>query len=646
MEKQENYPFDFLQDYKRFLKFGLIGLSGVVVNSGMLWLLVNLEFLPFYLCSFIAIETSIMTNFLLNDMWTWADRRRGRKLVRLLKYNLTTAFSSIFINMTVLLFLKEWAGVPYLLANLIGIGFGMLFNFFINHFWTYGDVKLNLPRRIRIVLGLSLVWRLSIAAAIGAGFDEAYYYSYSIRPALSYFDHPPFVGFLAGFFPYLTGVANPFTIRLGAILLFTVSGLLIYFLAKQFGNERQAFYACTAFNVIPLFMLGAGTMVLPDAGLVFFWTLALLVLARMVRQQDFSVQNWMVAGLFTGFAMLSKYHGVLLGACVVLFFLLRFPRRFLRPGPYVFGLAAFLVFSPVIIWNVQNDFVSFVFQGGRAVGGSMSFDRFFQALGGQAGYLTPFVFFPLFYILFRVTRHAVKKRDVDPLFFAVFGAVPVFFVLYISFSRQILPHWTTPGYIVLMVPFGQWLAENFPRRKSVRFLSWFTVGFIVVLLVAAALHTRFGIFHLEKMAQRGWISPRDVRMDATLDTFGWEQLDPYVNQKYKRHDVFLFTNKWFLSGEVDLAVQGDYTVMCFNDRDARGFGLWDAELDQRGKDGVFICSNRYRQDPFEKYQDYFVHISEPDSLVVYRGAVPAKVFYFYYCRRLIKKYPLPYTQQE
>jgi len=519
-------PFADIQPNKRQPKLALIGLSGVLVNSGLLWLLTANTALPFYLCSFIAIESSIIFNFLLNDIWTWADSRRGRKLARLLKYNLSTAFSSIFINIIVLLFLKEWIGIPFMLANLVGIGCGMLFNFIINHFWTYGDIRLRLERPVWIVLILSLAWRLGIAALIGAGFDEAIYYSYSIRPSLSYFDHPPFVGFLAGFFPYLTGIVSAFTIRLGAILLFTGSGLVFYKLARQFGNKQQALYAYILFNLTPMFMVGAGIMILPDSGLLFFWTLALVVLSRIFNRADFSTHNWIIAGLLTGFCMLSKYHGVLLGVCVLILLLLRYPRRIFKSGTLVYAAAALAVFSPVIVWNMQNHFVSFLFQGSRAIGTSISLTRFFQALGGQTAYLSPFIFFPLYCILFRVSRKAVKMKDPNPLFFAAFGAIPVLLILYISLFRQIFPHWTFPGYIALMIPLGQWLAHVYHKRRIVRVLSWAAVGCILLIEAVAVLHTRTGIFPLEKMADKGWISNEDVGLDITLDAAGWAKIAP------------------------------------------------------------------------------------------------------------------------
>ncbi|MDZ7316078.1 MAG: GtrA family protein [candidate division KSB1 bacterium] len=632
-------PFEFL----RLLKFGAVGISGVFVNSGLLWLLATKTKLPFYLCSFIAIETSIITNFLLNDRWTWSDRRRGSFLSRLLRYNASTAFSSIFITMTMLLLFKEWAGIPFLIANLLAIGCGMVFNFVANYYYTYGQTRLNLPKRVWIVLFVSLAVRLGLAAFLGAGFDEAYYYSYSIRPDLSYFDHPPFVGFLAGFFPYLTGLASPFTIRLGAVLLFTASSLLLYRLALQLTDESRAFYVLLLLNSTPLFFIGAGTMILPDAGLLFFWCATLLLFHRIFIREEFTLINWLVAGVLTGLAMLSKYHGALLGLGAALFLILCCHREFLRLGVYWYGLTAFAAFLPVIVWNVRHDFISFAFQGARAAGGTFSLQKFLQALGGQAGYLTPFLFFPMLIVIVNVVKSALKggKR---PLFFLLFGVLPTSLMLGIAFFKPILPHWTLPGYIVLLIPLAEWF--SFEKSRVRLCLLKAAAVFVAFLMLTAALHTRYGILHLEKWARRGWITEKDVRMDATLDMVGWPQVGRRLIDRYANRDVFLFTHKWFLSGEIDLAVKGKLPVMCFNAYDARGFALWDAKLDMRGKDGVLITSSRFPIDVQKAFADYFRSITLSDSLVILRGGIPVQTFYFYECRTLLKRFPLPYGLNE
>jgi putative flippase GtrA len=633
-----------ISEYRRFLKFGVVGISGILVNNLALWLLVEFSGLPFYLCSFISIELAIINNFLLNDIWTWSDRRPGTKIVRLLKYNTSTAFSSIFINITVLMFFKEWLGLPYILSNLFGIGAGMFFNFWINHNWTFGDYKVNIPKAIWLIFGLSLLWRLFIASNLGAGFDEAYYYSYSIRPSLSYFDHPPLVGFLAGFFPYLTGITNSFTIRLAAIILFSFSGLLLYRLAKISSGEKNAYWAYLSFNIIPLFMLAGGTMILPDAGLICFWILALSALYQMFTSEIFETKYWILAGVFTGFALLSKYHGILLVFGVYLYIIFLHPKELLKKGIWLYTITSLLIFSPVIIWNIQNEFISINFQSGRALGDQFSFTKFYQALGGQAAYLTPFIFLPLFYVIVKTFISAFKVRDKNNLFYLIFGIIPIMFILAVSFFRQILPHWTLPGYIILMIPFGTWLGNVYHRKAIARFITWFTAAFIFLFLIIILVHSNYGVLHFEEMARKGWITERDVEMDPTLDTYGWEKFGNYISSKYNTANSFLFSNRWLISAQVELAVKGKIPVMCFNKTDARGFGIWDEDLDMLGKDGLFICTNRYNGDPVQEYSDYFNKIEIQDSLVVYRGSVPAKTFFIYYCKRLLKKYPTYFSK--
>jgi len=83
-------------------------------------------------------------------------------------------------------------------------------------------------------------------------------------------------------------------------------------------------------------------------------------------------------------------------------------------------------------------------------------------------------------------------------------------------------------------------------------------------------------------------------------------------------------------------------VMCFNERDPRGYGIWDENVDVIGKDAICIYSNRYRVDPVERYAHYFERIGSTDSTVVFRGGIKAKTYYFTTCKNLIQKYEPPY----
>jgi len=123
----------------RFVKFCLVGLSGVLVNVGLLWLLTEFAGLFYLVSAAISIETSIISNFALNDYFTFSDRRLpGVKsfLGRLLKFNLVS-LAGLAINMGVLGLLTQVFGIYYLLSNLCGIAVAILWNYLVNTWWTW-----------------------------------------------------------------------------------------------------------------------------------------------------------------------------------------------------------------------------------------------------------------------------------------------------------------------------------------------------------------------------------------------------------------------------------------------------------------------------------------------------------------------------
>jgi dolichol-phosphate mannosyltransferase len=124
----------------KFVKFGLVGLSGIAVNMGVLWLLTERIGLYYLVSSVIAIFLSIMNNFLWNDRWTWRERRLpGIRAfwIRFLKFSLVSCVTAYGGNWGILYVLTRFLNVHYLIANLIGIAAAAVLNFIINHIWTF-----------------------------------------------------------------------------------------------------------------------------------------------------------------------------------------------------------------------------------------------------------------------------------------------------------------------------------------------------------------------------------------------------------------------------------------------------------------------------------------------------------------------------
>ena len=123
----------------RFVKFGVVGGSGLFVNMFLLWFCKDQLGLPLTISSLIAIGVSILTNFLLNNFWTWkhnSDDHKYSFFHKLWRYYLSASVAAI-VNYVTLIALTEFVGIYYLISNLIGIGLGTIINFGLGEFWVF-----------------------------------------------------------------------------------------------------------------------------------------------------------------------------------------------------------------------------------------------------------------------------------------------------------------------------------------------------------------------------------------------------------------------------------------------------------------------------------------------------------------------------
>jgi len=123
------------KEHFRFAKFCIVGGSGIIVNEGLLFLLTELFGLYYLFSGIISIEVSILTNFFLNNIWTFKDRKKGSIFKRMLKFNLARIFG-LAINFGVLWGLTA-AGMHYLFSNLIGIITATIFTYLSSIWWVW-----------------------------------------------------------------------------------------------------------------------------------------------------------------------------------------------------------------------------------------------------------------------------------------------------------------------------------------------------------------------------------------------------------------------------------------------------------------------------------------------------------------------------
>lgn len=136
-----NIPRLGFRNLEDFMKYSLVGVSGVFVNLGLYLFLTRYYEISEVVAPLIAIESALISNFILNNFWTFGKRiTQSRIRVKFVKFHLVSGFSAL-INYSAFLTLFLVFGLYDILANLIGIGLAAIVNYLINSNWTWKGNK-------------------------------------------------------------------------------------------------------------------------------------------------------------------------------------------------------------------------------------------------------------------------------------------------------------------------------------------------------------------------------------------------------------------------------------------------------------------------------------------------------------------------
>ncbi len=254
-------------------------------------------------------------------------------------------------------------------------------------------------RAVLLIIIVGTLVRLALAAATGLGTDEAYMAGNARELALGYFDHPPLHVWIAWAAERLFASEAPIFVRLPFIAFFAGSTWLMFRLTAQLFGSRAGLWAAMAFNLAPVFSFADGSWVLPDGPAIFFLLAAAIAVARVLFEaptRQGGVGWWLAAGVLAGLALLSKFNAAFFPLAVFVY-LLTVPsarRHLATSGPWLALLAAVVVVSPAIVWNVEHGWVGVAFQAGRAEGSRIELASFATEIGGELAYLTPWLAVP------------------------------------------------------------------------------------------------------------------------------------------------------------------------------------------------------------------------------------------------------------
>lgn len=437
------------------------------------------------------------------------------------------------------------------------------------------------PHAIALLITGFTALRLLLAATVPLLPQEAYYWSWSQHLAWSYFDHPPLASYSIALTTAVFG-STAFGIKAAAVLWALGWNLLWARLILDMYADRQlAFWTIAALNLTVLYE-GFGIGPTPDAPLIFAWVGAIWAMWRMSRSGD--GRWWFVAGAFVGLAWLGKYTGVLL-LPVVLLYLLTSPTQrhwLLKPQPYLAMLLSALIFTPVLIWNAQHEWVSLAFQSSRRVGEMGGFKpRYFALLlVTQFLMMLPYLFVVCIAALFRNARawiaHGLDDRT---RLLLISAAVPIVLFTATSLRSLAKPNWLAPAFWSLAILGVQHLLT---RDNGLRNLLRGLASSAAILLIAgiAVLTPNLPLMH-DMNSWSGW-DEAAKHVDRVAATVRAEGQEPFVfSPSYKISSLLRF----HMAGQPRTYAQDIYGDSALQ------FDYFPAGHDLKGATGILVVSD-------------------------------------------------------
>lgn len=305
-------------------------------------------------------------------------------------------------------------------------------------------------------------------------FDEAQYWSWSKNIDFGYYSKPPMIAWIISISTSICGDTE-FCIRYSSPILHLGTALAIFLLANKLYSQKTAIYSALAYITLPAVSLSS-MLISTDVPLLFFLSWSILFFIYALEKNSFNY--WLLAGVFAGLAMLSKYSmlAFILSAFIYILCSKRNYHYIKSYGIWFASFVAFLVFLPNIIWNFSNDFASFVHTSDNAsLAWQLNFNDFSEFFFSQFAVFGP-IFFAFLLVFILTLKNKIKDESHKLLICFI---LPLFFIiLIISILSRSHANWAAPIYVPATILVIAYLVET---KKE------FLIKFSIIFHIAVAL---------------------------------------------------------------------------------------------------------------------------------------------------------------
>ena len=236
-------------------------------------------------------------------------------------------------------------------------------------------------------------------------------------------------------------------------------------------------------------------LITPDLPLLAASAFALFFLAKVFE----SGQGpwWLAVGAAVGAALLSKYNALFFGP-IILIWLVAVPqlRRWLKsPWPYLGGLVALAMFAPVLVWNADHEWVSFIKQFGRVLPHGFRLQYLAGFIPGQLLLATPAVFLLGASGLYALHKGLAGTRAPAILIGATVWIVALYFGVH-SLHAEVHPDYLSmsyPAFAVAAAVAAHLVVWRRPWQRLVDLSRRWAVPGSIAIFAALMLQINFGL---------------------------------------------------------------------------------------------------------------------------------------------------------
>jgi len=493
--------------------------------------------------------------------------------------------------------------------------------------------KKYLSYSLAVILA-GMLFRLVYAGLFPLVPDETNYWQWSRYLAPGYHDQAPLIAWAINISTRLLGHTET-AVRLPSVLALTIASLYMARMAGRWFGARAAFNTALLTQGVFAFTLG-GLLATADGLQAMAWSGACYHVARGYERHGWF--DWLTGGLWFGIGMLSKYTMVLFLPSAYLYGLLSAAHRprLAHWKPYIGVLFGCLMFTPVIVWNAQNNWNSVrhvAYIGGANEAFSIHWNFFGDYWGSQAALLTPLIFILCLMAWYAVLR---KRPGADSwiaryLFFTSFIMFAGFALL--SFHSRVYGNWPIAGYITACVLaaalYGPGRQQDMVARSATRLWPWATGSAYLITAVILIQVIRP-------------VLPLPAHLDRAADEIqGWPELGwqtaQVVSTMPDPANTFIFGLKYQTASELAFYTPGNPRTVSINRWDRPNvYDYWWEDVDLIGKDAVGVT--QYAQSHLSHLNQVFQKVDPPVPVYIYRnspqnepdeGTKPFKVWYLY-----------------